>query len=264
MINIISFEKEIKHALENNELVLHYQPQIEVSSGRIGSVEALIRWNHPDGRMVSPVNFIPMAEQTRWILPIGEWVLEEVCRQIKKWQDKGCLDIPVAVNFSALELEQEGLFENLKRVLYKNQVRPELLEVEITERLPIRSIKTASDIICRIRNLGIKIALDDFGTGYSSLACLKSFTVDTLKIDRSFVKEIAGNLHNNVVEGIIAMAHKMKLQVVAEGVETGQQLDYLRESGCDKVQGYFFSKAVPAEEIIKLHNSQLYPGAAEK
>ncbi len=249
MTNKKSFEKEIKHALENNEFVLYYQPQIEVSNGKMGSMEALIRWNHPEGRIVPPAEFIPMAERTRLILPIGHWVLEAACRQIKEWKDKGYLNISVAVNISALQLEQEDLFENLKRVLYKNQVRPELLELEITEGIPIRFLKTAADLICRIRNLGIKIALDDFGTGYSSLGYLKSFPVDILKIDKSFIKEIAGDFQNNVVDGIIAMAHKMKLQVVAEGVETRKQLDYLREGGCDKVQGYIFSKPANAEEM---------------
>ncbi|MEN8762859.1 MAG: EAL domain-containing protein [Thiogranum sp.] len=249
----LSLEHKLRRSLENNELCLHYQPQVEAASGRIVGVEALLRWFDPDQGLIPPDVFIPVAENSGLILPIGEWVINEACRQNKAWQKAGLEKIVVSVNISGIQFARQNVPDVIKAALQKSRLPPAFLEAEITESVimdqPERAIKQLSDL----RELGIGIALDDFGTGYSSFSYLHRFPIDTLKIDRSFISDICRKTaHAEIVAAIIAMSHILKLRVVAEGIEEEEQLSLLTDKDCDVVQGYLFSRPVPAEEITQL------------
>lgn len=259
-------ENALRHALARDELTLHYQPKIDLSSGRIGGAEALIRWRHPERGLVAPAEFIPLAEETGLIVPIGEWVIETVCAQIRAWQDAGLLPVRVAINLSARQFRQKNLFDVIGQFLRVNGLAPGLLEFELTESMLMQDPEDAVAVLGQLKALGVGVALDDFGTGYSSLAYLKRFPIDTLKIDRSFVRDIVSDPDDAaIVLSVISLAHSMQLGVVAEGVETAGQLHFLRRHQCNAAQGFYFSRPLEAEAFSRLlrDDAPAYCGAPD-
>lgn len=245
-------ENGLRRALTHHEFILYYQPQIELKTGRIIGMEALIRWNHPTLGMVPPSEFIPIAEETGLIIPIGAWVLRTACRQNKVWQECGYTPITIAVNISGVQFQQANFVETIKTVLHETGLDPHFLEIEITESIIQEMIKI-SEVVKEIKSLGIAIAIDDFGTGYSSLSLLKHLTIDSLKMDPSFTRDIYINPNALVLlKFVIEMGHHLNLKIVAEGVEYEQQLHILEQCHCDWVQGYFFSRPQPAEDLDAL------------
>ncbi len=245
----LKLENDLRHAIERNELDLYYQPKIDLESGIVNSVEALVRWRHPAIGMIPPDEFIPLAEKTGLITTLGYWVLETACRQIRKWQDAGHEHLTVAVNLSALQFRQNDLLERIHDTLEGADICANQLELEITESTVMDDIDAASSTMRELHCSGVRIAIDDFGTGYSSLSHLKRFPINTVKIDRSFIRDITTDSDDaTIVSAIIAMAHNMGLRVIAEGVETREQLDYLKTLDCDEVQGFLFSPPVPHED----------------
>ncbi len=241
-LNKLSLENDLRRAIGREEFVMHYQPKFQVASGRVVGAEALVRWMHPRKGLLPPLDFIPLAEETGMIMPIGEWCLRAVCRQILAWQQAGLAPVPVSVNISAVHFRQRGLLETVARILRETGVDPTLLELEITESIIMQNEEEADRILRKLKAMGVRISVDDFGTGYSSLSYLKRFTLDALKIDRSFVKDLITDPDDRAITtAIIAMARSLGLKVVAEGVETEQHMDFLREQRCDEVQGYLFS-----------------------
>ena len=249
----LEMEADLRRALERDELVLYYQPKVDLASGRIVGAEALLRWQHPQRGMIAPGLFIPLAEETGLILPIGEWVLAAACAQVRAWQAAGLPAVPVAVNLSARQFRKEGLALMVHHVLGDSGIAPRLLELELTESMIMREPLAAAATMQQLKALGVSLALDDFGTGYSSLNYLRRFPVDCLKIDRSFISDVASDPSASAVAtSIVAIGHSLGLQVVAEGVETAEQLAFLRQCGCDSFQGYHFSRPVPAAEFATL------------
>jgi EAL domain-containing protein (putative c-di-GMP-specific phosphodiesterase class I) len=249
----VRIESALRNALERNEFVLHYQPQVDLKTGQIVGMEALIRWKHPELGMVPPGRFIGIAEETGLIVQIGAWVMRTACAQNKAWQDAGLGRLRVAVNLSARQFGAADLVASLESVLADTMLDPDCLEIELTESLFMSEVTPAVDLLHRMKSLGVNLSIDDFGTGYSSLSYLSRFPIDVLKIDRSFVADITSDANDAaIVTSIIALAHNLKLAVIAEGVETLEQLDYLRSHGCDEMQGYFFSKPLAAEEFEQL------------
>jgi EAL domain-containing protein (putative c-di-GMP-specific phosphodiesterase class I) len=236
-----------------------YQPQLSVSSGEITGLEALIRWHHPELGLVPPDKFIGIAETSGLILPIGEWVLRTACTQAKQWHDDGVLSVPVAVNVSAVQFHQEGFCDLMKRVLTETGLAARYLELELTERVLLSNADKMISVLQELREMGLKLAIDDFGTGYSSLSYLKQFRVNKLKIDRSFIRDIATDPDDAAItSAIISMAKSLNLTVIAEGVETEAQMSFLRENQCDEIQGYYFSKPIKAVEVAeRLRSSQI-------
>ncbi len=252
----LSLDSQLRKALEHNELILHYQPKIDILTGQILSLEALLRWHHPDGELMPPEHFIPLAEETGLIVPIGEWVLHAACEQIKEWRRFGIENQCVAINVSTLQFNQSGLIATVCDALQNNRVNPQCLTLELTENSIMENAGKHIETLYKFRDMGLKVSVDDFGTGYSSLSYLKRFPLDELKIDRSFIKDILKDANDAaIVEAIIAMAHRLNLRVVAEGVETEEQLAFLQKHGCDEFQGFLFCKPQAAEEIIKLISS---------
>jgi len=248
-----SIEEGLRRAIERDEFVLYYQPKINLASGAITGAEALIRWNHPTRGLVYPDQFIHIAEASGLILPIGNWVLREACRQARAWLDQGLPASTMALNVSALQLQQEDFVERLLSVLDESGFDPLSLELELTESVLMKNADSAARILKQVREKGIQVAVDDFGTGYSSLSYLRQFPVDALKIDQSFVRRIASSGEDAaIVVAIISMARSLNLRVVAEGVETIEELAFLQKHQCDEVQGYYFSRPVPAEQFAKL------------
>jgi diguanylate cyclase (GGDEF)-like protein len=253
----------LKHALARKELALHYQPKLEIRSGRLVGWEALLRWQSPELGAVSPEEFIPVAEQSGLILPIGDWVLREACRQMRVWQDQGLTAGSMAVNLSTRQFRQTDLAEEISIALRDTGLAPGDLELEITESSIMDNLVSATAVLAELERLGIRIAVDDFGTGYSSLSYLKSFSIHCLKIDRAFIRDIPGDENDTaIVRTIIALAGSLGLTVVAEGVETEAQLAYLRANHCDQVQGYLFSRPLPPDECIRLMREGLRQVAA--
>jgi EAL domain-containing protein (putative c-di-GMP-specific phosphodiesterase class I) len=246
----LKLETDLRRALERREFELHYQPMIDIQLGRMVGMEALLRWRHPDRGLVSPAEFIPLAEETGLIIPIGRWVLEEACAQNKAWQNKGLGKLRVSVNISAVQFRQKDLLETIARALTQSGLAPEDLEVEITESTVMQNASEAIVTLERLSRTGVLISIDDFGTGYSSLSYLKSFPLNTLKIDRSFIRDISVDKDDAaIVRAIIGLAHNLRLKVVAEGVETEQQLEYLRSLESDEYQGYYCSRPLAVADF---------------
>ncbi|MGH9456180.1 MAG: putative bifunctional diguanylate cyclase/phosphodiesterase [Thermoanaerobaculia bacterium] len=248
-LEMLELESGLRKALKNNEFVLFYQPLIDLRTGEIYGLEALVRWNHPDHGLVLPDRFIPAAEASGLIIPLGNWVLREACRQARFWQRQKGMDLVVSVNLSARQFHQADLTEQVRLALEDSRLPPRLLELEITETNAMQDVEKTIAILRELKTLGVRIAIDDFGTGYSSLSYLKQFPVDTLKLDQSFVRDLIAPQDAKIVSGVIAMAHSMSLQVMAEGVETLSQLDFLRANECDKLQGFLFSRPLPADSF---------------
>ncbi|WP_225446106.1 EAL domain-containing protein [Paenibacillus rhizovicinus] len=245
----IVLESSLRKAIENNEFRLHYQPQVDISTGELKGVEALVRWMHPIKGLIPPNDFIPIAEETGLIHQIDTWVLRTACRQNKQWQDEGLPPFRVSVNLSSMEFLDEGLVDVVKSALDESGLDPKYLDLEITETMTM-NVEHAIPMLRNLHSLGIQISIDDFGTGYSSLSYLKNFSINRLKIDQSFVRDISKEENGtSIVSVIIAMAHSMNLEVVAEGVEEKEQLRFLQVQKCDEVQGYYFSRPIPAEEF---------------
>jgi diguanylate cyclase (GGDEF)-like protein len=246
-------ETELRLALKNNWFTLHYQPQVDLLSGKIIGCEALIRLNHPERGMIFPTEFIVMAEETGLIVPIGEWVIQEACAQMKRWQNEGHNDLVVAVNVSPLQFRQPNLTGVIRRALEESGLAACYLEVEFTEGALMKNVASTLELMTQFKEIGLRLAIDDFGTGYSSLNYLKQFPIDKLKIDQSFVKNIAHDPNDAaIVQAIIALARSLGLSTIAEGVETESQLGYLRSLHCNEIQGFFFSRPVPPNEFIAL------------
>jgi diguanylate cyclase (GGDEF)-like protein len=249
----LDLEEKLHQALEKNEFKLYYQPQIDAKTNKIVSAEALIRWQQSELGMIMPNDFIPLAEETGQIFKIGEWVINEACRQNKQWQMQGLEKIRIAVNLSGLQFMQDDLCETINAVLVDTELKPECLELEITESIMMRNIDQTISIIKNFTDMGISVSVDDFGTGYSSLSYLKKFPLESLKIDRSFVMDIPDDTDDMMItSAIISMAKSLKLKVIAEGVENKGQIEYLKKHDCDLMQGYYFSRPVPADEFEKL------------
>ncbi|MCB7128876.1 MAG: EAL domain-containing protein, partial [Candidatus Brocadiales bacterium] len=249
----LEMEGSMYGALEREEFELNYQPVVDINTGRIVGMEALLRWHHPEQGLVPPDEFIPVAENTGLITQIGEWVLHTACAQNKAWQDAGLPPIHVSVNLSSRQFQQIDLIEIIDRALRETGLDARFLELEITEGSAMQNVESTIYKLKGMDALGVKIAIDDFGVGYSSLSYLKRFPIHTLKIDRSFVSDITTDPDDRaIVTAIIALAKTMNLKVVAEGVETEEQLDFLRRLHCDEMQGYLFSKPVPAGELREM------------
>jgi diguanylate cyclase (GGDEF)-like protein/PAS domain S-box-containing protein len=246
----LSLEGSLRRALERNELVLHYQPVINLLTGRVSGLEALLRWNHPERGLTGPDSFIPLAESSRLIVPIGEWVLRTACEQAKKWRDSGLNGFRMAVNLSARQFQQRDLSRSVETILEQAGLSPHHLELEITESTAMANVDLTVDTLHVLREMGMHIAIDDFGTGYSSLNYLKRFPINTVKIDKSFVRDVENDPSGAaIVSAVIGLARVLKLRVIAEGVETEQQLRFLYRRECEEMQGYYFSHPLSAEEI---------------
>jgi diguanylate cyclase (GGDEF)-like protein len=246
----LTLESDLNRAMERGEFLLHYQPKVDIATGMITGTEALLRWMHPVHGLVPPADFISLAEETGLIVSIGEWVLATACAQTKAWQDQGLTNLEVAVNLSARQFADAGLLPKLTRIIYSSGLDPSSLELEITESVVMSRAECAITVLEQLKSIGVQIAIDDFGTGYSSLGYLKRFPIDTIKVDRSFIMDIpadAGDM--KIARAIIAMAHALRLKVVAEGVENAEQLSFLSVHRCDAAQGYFFFRPLPADKV---------------
>lgn len=248
-----SIEASLHRALEQQEFVLYYQPKINLQSGAIVGVEALIRWQHPEQGLLSPTQFVPIAEDCGLILPIGRWVLREACRQVQAWLDSGLRAVPIAVNISAVEFRHKSFLESVALVLKETGLVPRYLELELTESILMHDVESSVPILEALKAIGVRLAIDDFGTGYSSLSYLKHFPIDTLKIDQSFVRNIAANADDAIiVRTIIGMGENLKQRIIAEGVETHEQLEFLLEQQCEEGQGFLFGHPLPAKNFAQL------------
>lgn len=244
---------DLYYAIERNQMSLRYQPQVDGETGEIPSIETLLRWEHPEFGFVSPFKFIPLAEKTQLILPIGSWVLETACRQLKEWQEKGFKSIKLAVNFSAHQLNHPKVIKKIKEILERTSIEPHYLEIEITESVAIDSSIQVKDNLERIKNMGISLSIDDYGKEYSSMRRLKEESVDALKVDISFIQGIGINPKDEIIiKSILLLASDLGLETVAEGVETKEQVDFLNKTSCGRLQGYYFHKPMPADEMGKL------------
>jgi len=249
----LALESSLRKAVKNNDLLVYYQPQINVDTGKIVGMEALLRWPHPEMGMIPPDKFIPLAEDTGLIIPIGKWVLAEACRQNKAWQQQGLTPVPVAVNLSAVQFRQHNLLEIVQETLIETDLNPRFLELELTESLLMDCSEYNVTLLKEFRRLGVQLSIDDFGTGYSSLSYLQRFPINKLKIDRSFCLGIPKDKHNaSITSAIISLGHDLDMCVIAEGVEDEKQFNFLQAQQCDEIQGYLFSKPVPAKEMEKL------------
>ena len=253
----LALESSLRHALERGEFLLHYQAKRDMATGQITGMEALLRWQHPDLGVLAPLRFLPIAEETGLIIPIGKWVLETACRQNVTWQKQGLPRTTIAVNLTSGQFTDERLLEDIAAALRTTGMDPALLELEIAESLLIRDVERALSIITRLKAMGVRIAVDDFGTGYSSLSLLQRFPLDTIKIDRSFVSDIVeAGANEHLTDAIIALGRALSLTVVAQGVETRDQVEFLRSHACDELQGFYFNKPVPADQATRLMESQ--------
>jgi diguanylate cyclase (GGDEF)-like protein len=248
----LSLEAGLRHGLERKEFRVHYQPKIDMASGEITGVEALLRWQHPELGLLLPEKFIHLAEETGLIIPIGYWTLREVCARAKTWQAAGLPRLPVAVNLSACQFSQDQLVPQLAEILKETGMHPDLLELEITESMVMRDPEQAVQLMHNLRSMGVRLTIDDFGTGYSSLGYLKRFPINSLKVDRSFVRDLPHSTDDvAITRAVIAMAHSLQMNVIAEGVELKEQLDVLRKEGCDEFQGYLCRPPLIEEDLIR-------------
>lgn len=249
----LTLENQLRRALEREELLLHYQPKVDVGGGHIVGAEALVRWQHPELGMVSPAKFVPLAEESGLIVPLGEWVLREACKECKAWQHLGLRPLGIAVNVSSVQLKKGGLLQVLRSALETSGLEAPHLVIELTESVLMESAEANIQMLQELKAMGVRLAIDDFGTGYSSLSYLKRFPLDELKIDRSFMSDVASDRDNAAIaSAIIAMAHTLGLKVVAEGIESRDQLEFLKAKLCDEFQGYLFSRPLPKEEFKRL------------
>ncbi|MFZ0290846.1 MAG: EAL domain-containing protein, partial [Candidatus Sulfotelmatobacter sp.] len=246
----LTLENSLRLALDKKELFLVYQPQMDIATGRITGLEALLRWQHPDLGLVPPDKFIRIAENSGLIVPIGEWVVRTACRQARKWQDEGLPPVSVAVNVSAVQFRQEGFCELIRRVLHETGLAPQYLELELTESLLLANADLMLSVVQELKAMGVTLAIDDFGTGYSSFSYLRQFRVSKLKIDRVFIRDVAVNPDDAAItSAIISMAKSLRLKVIAEGVEDESQMSFLRAHQCDEIQGYYFSKPLAVDKV---------------
>jgi diguanylate cyclase (GGDEF)-like protein/PAS domain S-box-containing protein len=248
-----SIEESLRRALERHEFALHYQPKIDLRTAEITGAEALIRWTHPVRGLISPAEFIPIAEDCGLILPISKWVLREACRQARAWADVGLPPTTVAVNISSMEFREEGFLESVFAILAETGLDPGFLELELTESVLMKRPESAASVLQQLRAKGVRVAVDDFGTGYSSLSYLRKFSIDALKIDQSFVRQITTTPDDTaIVTAVISMGRSLRLRVIAEGVETQEELGFLQALQCDEAQGYYFSRPVTADEFANI------------
>ncbi|MHB2007100.1 MAG: putative bifunctional diguanylate cyclase/phosphodiesterase, partial [Acidobacteriaceae bacterium] len=253
IVERLTLESSLRLAIERKEFFLVYQPQMDIGTGRITGLEALLRWQHPELGLVPPDRFIGIAEHSGLILRIGEWVLRTACSQVRKWQDEGLLAVPVAVNVSAIQFRQEDFSKLIGRVLLETGLASQYLELELTESLLLSSAEVMLSVFQELKAIGLKLTIDDFGTGYSSLSYLKHFPVSKLKIDRSFIRDIAMDPDDAAITtAIIGMAKHFHLKVIAEGVEDEAQMSFLRAHHCDEIQGYYFSEPLTIDAVANL------------
>jgi EAL domain-containing protein (putative c-di-GMP-specific phosphodiesterase class I)/ActR/RegA family two-component response regulator len=256
----MKLQQELRQAIARKEFVLFYQPELSRDTGRVIGVEALIRWQHPIRGLLAPTEFIAFAEETGLIVPIGQWVVETACAQAAEWHRRGHRELFVAVNVSPLEIQRGQVAEHVRAALDRSGLEPRYLEIELTETIGMDGAESFIRTLDALKAIGIKIAIDDFGTGYSALGYLKRFPIDKLKIDRLFIRDIISEIDDAaIVQAIIAMAHNLKLQVTAEGVETAEQAGFLRRCHCDSAQGFLFSRPVAAAELSALLDNPLGP-----
>jgi EAL domain-containing protein (putative c-di-GMP-specific phosphodiesterase class I) len=252
-IQRLAIENGLRRALKDGEFILHYQPKVNLLTGHITGAEALLRWQDPENGLIFPAQFIKIAEESGLIVPIGQWVLREACRQVQNWLDEGIEAVPVAVNISATEFRRGGFLESVILILQETGVSPCYLQFELTETVLVDDFERSAVTLGRLKSMGISLAIDDFGTGYSSLSYLKKLPVQTLKIDQSFVSDIATNQDDAaIVSAVIAMGRNLNQQVIAEGVETGEQFSILQAQQCDEGQGFHFSHPLTAEHFGRL------------
>ena len=261
----LALEHSLRRALERNELLLHYQPKVNLETGMIVGAEALLRWQHPEWGLIAPERFIPIAEETGLIVQIGAWVIRTACNQARLWQDAGLPPVIMSVNLSARQFRQERFVKVVTQILHETGLKPEQLEMELTESMLMHNANAAISILGGLKSLGVRLSLDDFGTGYSSLSYLSRLPIDTLKIDRSFVQHIGDQdeCDNGILaQAIISLGHSLNLTVIAEGVETGEQLKFLKAHQCDEVQGFYFCKPTVAGEFAKMLAESLVEATA--
>jgi diguanylate cyclase (GGDEF)-like protein len=252
-IERLMLETALRHALELNQFALHYQPKVDMVTGQITGVEALLRWTHPDLGVLPPMQFIPLAEETGLIVPIGRWVLKEACVQNMAWQRRGLRPVSMAVNLSPRQFADDNLLQDIDEALAASGMSPVLLQLEVTESMVMRNVPRAIKVLNAIQSRGIRLAIDDFGTGYSSMSLMKQFPIDTIKIDRSFVRDLPNDTEDQAIaQAIISMGKALGMTIIAEGVETIEQETFLREHACDEMQGFLFSKPLPSEQLADL------------
>jgi EAL domain-containing protein (putative c-di-GMP-specific phosphodiesterase class I) len=251
----VRLESDLYEALKSQQFELYYQPKFETATGNFRGAEALLRWRHPQRGLVGPDSFIPLAEESGLIVPIGEWVIREACRQIRAWKDAGLPAPRIAVNVSATQFQERELIDVVRGALDDACIAASELEIELTESAVMSNTEESAAILRQLSRMGVIVSVDDFGTGYSSMSCLHRFPLDKLKIDRSFIRELTTSSEAAaVVQGIICLAHSLRLKVIAEGVETAEQMHFLRSNGCDQVQGFYLSPPLPApayEDLIR-------------
>jgi EAL domain-containing protein (putative c-di-GMP-specific phosphodiesterase class I) len=251
----VKLEGDLHGALSQQQFELHFQPKVDATSGRFRGAEALLRWRHPERGLIAPGQFIPLAEECGLIIPIGEWVIREACRQVRAWQRAGLPAVRVAVNVSAAQFQQRNLVETVRRALEDAGIEARGLEIELTESAVMSNPEESVETLRLLSQMGVAVSVDDFGTGYSSMSYLRRFPLDKLKIDRSFIDDLPSCPEAAaVVQGIIHLAHSLRLKVIAEGVETHEQMEFLERFGCDQYQGYLFSRPLPAaayEELLR-------------
>lgn len=243
--------RDLKDAIDNGELFLCYQPLVDARTKKVVRLETLIRWKHSKRGIISPVDFIPFAEESKLIIPIGKWILKNAFKQLKEWQDSGFEDFRLLVNASIVQLQEPDFTDIISKVLLETGISPKYIELEITESVLIDSVDTVLNNLTLLRNQGIKVSIDDFGTGYNSLKYIQKFDVDCIKIDRTFVSNINDEINKTIINHIISLGHNINAEIIAEGVETKEQYEYLKEQGCDIIQGYYFSKPLLPEEATE-------------
>jgi EAL domain-containing protein (putative c-di-GMP-specific phosphodiesterase class I) len=252
-IERLTLETALRHALDRDQFTLQYQPKVDMTTGQITGVEALLRWTHPDHGVLSPMQFIPLAEETGLIVPIGRWVLREACAQNMAWQRGGLRPVSMAVNLSPRQFADEHLLQDIDDALAASGMSAVLLQLEVTESMVMRNVARAVKVLDAIQSRGIRLAIDDFGTGYSSMSLMKQFPIDTIKIDRSFVRDLPKDSEDQAIaQAIISMGKALGMTVVAEGVETAEQQAFLRDHACDEMQGYLFSRPVHPQQMAEL------------